>query len=211
MSNPPIGNSAVLLLGPPASGKSPLGDLIAERGLWRKPCLHFDFGSNLRRIVKRNRPDQVVDRNELDFLKRVLQSGALLENDHFPIAERVLRSYLDEQGAEGETMIVLNGLPRHVGQAEALAATLEVVAVVYLWCPAETVLQRIRTNVGGDRGGREDDDLESIQNKLTLFEARTVPLLEHYRKLDARIEVIHVTENMTPEDAWETLERHSRC
>ena len=44
-------SDAILLLGPTAAGKTPLGQLFADRGLWGRPCVHFDFGENLRRIA----------------------------------------------------------------------------------------------------------------------------------------------------------------
>jgi adenylate kinase len=198
---------ALLLLGPTGSGKTPLGDLMAERGLGQAQCLHFDFGANLRRIVDRNRPDRLISREDLDFLREVLDSGRLLEDEHFPLAERILRWFLARHGADTRTVIVLNGLPRHVGQAEAVDSILDVRAVVDLRCSAETVLERIRANVGGDRTGREDDDLESILAKLELFAERTAPLLDHYRALGATIETIEVSGRMTPEAMWGRLDR----
>lgn len=200
---------AIVLLGPTGSGKSPLGDLIQQRGLWRATCLHFDFGANLRRLVDRNRPDHLIRREDLDFLRRVLDSGALLEDEHFPLAERILRSFLDRHGADQQRVVLLNGLPRHVGQAQAVDSILDVVAVIHLLCSSETVLARIETDAGGDRSGRRDDDLESIRDKLALFNQRTAPLLHHYRALGTRIETVEVTATMTADRMWQVLERRS--
>jgi adenylate kinase len=198
---------AIVLLGPTGSGKTPLGDRIQQRGLWRATCLHFDFGANLRRLVDQNRPDHFISREDLDFLRRVLDSGTLLEDEHFPLAERILRSFLDRHGADARTVVVLNGLPRHVGQAEAIGRVLDVTAVVHLRCSGETVLARIGTNVGGDRSGRPDDDPESIRNKLRLFNQRTAPLLDHYRGRGTSIETVEVTATMTPDRMWQVLDR----
>jgi adenylate kinase family enzyme len=74
-----------------------------------------------------------------------------------------------------------------------------------LQCSGETILQRISANVGGDRSGRADDDVEAIRNKLTIFNRRTAPLLEHYRQQQARIETIEVTAAMSPQQMWEIL------
>jgi len=200
-------NPALLLVGPTGSGKTPLGDLIAKRGLWQSKCLHFDFGANLRSIVERNRPHHSIGQADIDFLREVLRSGALLENEHFHVAERILRSFLAGHGADARTMIVLNGLPRHVGQAEAVDSLLDIEAVVNLRCSSQTVSERIRANVGGDRSGRTDDDLLSIRRKLTLFVAQTAPLLDHYRSLGIGIETIDVTPTMRPTDMWESLDR----
>jgi adenylate kinase family enzyme len=200
-------NPAVILVGPTGSGKTPLGDLIAARGLWQAECLHFDFGANLRRLVEFDRPDGIVSREDVDFLREVLQTGALLEDEHFQIAERILRSFLARHGAGAETLVVLNGLPRHAGQARRIDAILDVRAVVHLRCRGEVVRERIRGNVGGDRGGREDDDLASIRRKLALFAERTAPLLDHYRDRGVRIEAIEVTGTMTPAEMWAALDQ----
>ena len=171
----------LLLLGPTGSGKTPLGQTLQRRGLWQSRCLHFDFGEQLREVVRRDCPDGLIRREEIDFLGEVLRSGALLEDEHFPIAQHLLQSFLAARDADARTLVVLNGLPRHVGQARAVDAIVEVTAVVYLQCSAETVLARIRANAGGDRADRVDDDLASVRRKLSIFAERTAPLVEHYR------------------------------
>ena len=201
----PNGNRAVLLLGPTGSGKTPLGRIIQQRGLWGADCLHFDFGANLREVVDRNRPDDLIGRADLDFLRRVLETGALLEDEQFPVAERILRRFMTARATNRRTQIILNGLPRHAGQARAIDGVLDVRALVHLECSRETVLQRIRSNVGRDRTGRKDDGPESVGDKLKTFAERTKPLLAYYRRRGARLETIHVTGTMTPEQMWESL------
>lgn len=198
-------NHAILLLGPTGSGKTPLGEIIERRGLWQRDCLHFDFGANLRRLVAANRPDAWVTQRDIAFLQEVLRTDALLEDKHFPLAQRILRSFMDRRGADANTWIVLNGLPRHVGQARALDALLAVRCVVCLECSEETVLRRLRTNAGGDRTGRIDDDPASVRRKLAIFRERTAPLLEYYGRA-SRVETIQVTATMTAEQMWERLQ-----
>lgn len=219
-SSPAGRNRAVLLLGASGSGKTPLGEMIREQGLWGSPCLHFDFGANLREVVARSQTDEFASphpgplpvgegafsREDVAFLREVLQSGALLEDEQFPIARRILESFMTRGGAEQDTWIVLNGLPRHVGQARAIDALLDVRLVVYLKCSQQTVLRRIRTNVGGDRTARTDDDLQSVRHKLAIFDRRTAPLAEHYGRRGASLLTIQVTAGMTAEHMWQTLE-----
>jgi len=206
VSHPASRNRAILLVGPTGSGKTPLGDLIERRGLWQARCLHFDFGATLRKIVQRDRPDEWLGRKQIDFLKDVLQTGALLENERFLVAERLLRRFLAGRDADPPTVLVLNGLPRHAGQAHDVDAILDVQAVISLRCSAETVAERIRGNVGGDRTGRADDDPRSIAQKLALFDARTAPLLDHYRARHAQVRVLVVTATMTADEMWQALE-----
>lgn len=170
----------LLLLGPTGSGKTPLGDCIEARGLWNHRWVHFDFGANLREAVTQNRPDDFLSANDLAFLRRVLETGALLEDGHFPIAESILRSFLARRNSDGTAWVAMNGLPRHVGQALAVDRLVRIEAVVELACSDEVVMERIRSNAGGDRTHRTDDDLNAVRKKLALFLARTEPLIRHY-------------------------------
>jgi len=90
-----------------------MGDLLAQRGWRGQPCLHFDFGANLRELVGQDRPDEYVTRTDLEFLRGVLQSGALLEDEYFPLAARILKRFMAR--SRDHALLVLNGLPRHFG------------------------------------------------------------------------------------------------
>jgi adenylate kinase len=196
---------ALLLLGPTGSGKSPLGELLAARGLAGRRCAHFDFGENLRQRVADGAEDAIVSQQDIGFLRDVLASGALLEDKDFPLAERILRSFLTRAAADRNTLVVLNGLPRHAGQAAAVANTLAVRSVVSLDCSAETVRARIAANTGGDRTQRTDDDLEAIQRKLQIFAERTAPLVAYYRAQGVRLLRLAVAAETTAAEMWEAL------
>jgi adenylate kinase family enzyme len=198
-------HEALLLLGPTGSGKTPLGQMLTERGLHGRPCAHFDFGENLRRAAARTTGDAGLSWQDISFLRQVLQTGALLEDKDFPIAERLLRSFLARAAQQAKTLIVLNGLPRHVGQAAALRPLLDVRTVVKLHCTPRTVYDRIEANTGGDRATRIDDALHDIERKLQIFADRTLPLVEHYQRANARLVTIEVTRATTPSAMWRLL------
>lgn len=191
-----------MLLGPTGSGKTPLGQLIEQRGLWGHACRHFDFGANLREIVTRNQPDDQIGPQDIEFLRRVLESGALLEDEHFPLAARILRRFVALRAEDPELWIVLNGLPRHLGQAQAMEAVVDMRVVVVLDCSSQTVLERIRSNIGGDRAQRVDDSSEAVRRKLTIFAERTAGLLDYYRGRGARIERLEVGGETSSNDLW---------
>lgn len=218
---------ALLLLGPSGAGKTPLGSLIDQRGLWGRRMVHFDFGAVLRATVQAHRyapqaatstaaPEQPASTGvprlspaEIAFLEDVLRRGLLLEDEHFPLAERLLRAFLQRQHVDEQTWVVLNGLPRHVGQARALAPLLAVRVVVLLDCPAETVLERIRRNIAGDRTQRDDDQPGLVAQKLAIYQQRTAPLLAFYREQGSCVVRLTVGPTTTPEEMWGQLAKRN--
>ncbi len=66
---------ALLLLGPTGLGKTPLGLLLEARGLAGHRCVHFDFGDNLRQAVARYQPDDILSREDIEFLRHVLEEN----------------------------------------------------------------------------------------------------------------------------------------
>ena len=197
--------NAMLLVGPTGAGKTPFGDELERRGLWGRCCHHFDFGATLRHIVTRPETAPCLDAAATAFLRTVLEEGALLEDEHFGIAEKLLGSFVADRAAGPDVLFVLNGLPRHVGQAEDVDRLVNVEAVVELACPPDVVRERIRTNAGGDRTGRIDDDLDAVRCKLAIYSERTAPLIEHYRKLGSQIVSIAIAADTTAEAAWQAL------
>lgn len=168
----------LLLVGPTGCGKTPLGDLLEAEELLGRHCLHFDFGRELRASVGEQSVRLTYDEREL--VGELLESGALLEDEHFPIAGKLLAGFISERNADADSLIVLNGLPRHVGQAGAMEAAVDMRALVILECSPGVVWERVRTNSGGDRSERADDTLAEVTRRLGVFRQRTMPLLEYY-------------------------------
>ncbi len=196
----------LLLLGPTGSGKTPLGEVLEQRGRRGRRCIHFDFGENLRRLARRAAPNAIVTRDDILFVRHILRTGALLEDKDFPLAERVLRSYLANHDTSDRPLVVLNGLPRHAGQAMAIEHVIDVQEIVQLDCEPEVVYQRVQSNSGGDRGERVDDDRAAVRKKLAIYADRTAPLVEFYRQRGAKITTVPVTLHTTAIDAWQTIE-----
>jgi len=168
---------AVLLLGPTGSGKSPVGALLERRGGFR----HFDFGAELRAAAAGERglpPDDAA------FVHHLLDTHALLPDEQFSIAQALLDAFLSRVGFDPDReVLVLNGLPRRVTQARALAERVRVGHVLVLECDAEAVRARVacrRRGEGLDHAGREDDAAEAVARKLALYAQETEPLVAHY-------------------------------
>lgn len=199
---------AILLIGPTGSGKTPLGKHLEKYGLNDKKCFHFDFGANLREILntKAQRTQSYNSTaNEINFIKNVLKTGALLEDKDFPLAWKIMDQFIQRQEITDKDLIVLNGLPRHIDQAKTMAEFIDINMVVHLTTTLKVIRERIRTNAGGDRAGRADDNIESIRKKIAIFNTRTAPLLDYYRGKGISVIDVHTDINTTISEVWQRV------
>ena len=196
---------AILILGPTGSGKTPLGEALEKHGLAGRRCLHFDFGANLREIARLKRRPPGFAAKDMDVIRRSLRTGALLENENFPIAAKILERFRKKSRMAKSDLLVLNGLPRHEGQAAALDRTVRVTTVVYLDGSLDAIQDRIRRDTGGDRLGRVDDSTDEVKKKYAIFRDRTKPLLAYYWGRGAKVRKIPFGPNSTAEDMLRSL------
>ena len=190
---------AVLLLGPTGVGKSPLGDRLSVSGFLGRKAHHLDFGHALRSAAS-EAPFSPYSSDELLFIRGVLEQGLLLENEHFPLARKIIANELDRLGFQSRDLLLLNGIPRHVGQARDMASIATIHACVVLDCSADAVYCRLRENTGGDRDVRQDDGVALVRKKLALFHERTRPLIEHYKNQGSKVYRLDVGERTTVDE-----------
>jgi adenylate kinase family enzyme len=198
---------SVLLVGPTGSGKTPLGRELERRGWRGRPCAHFDFGANLRAVASAPAASPLgLTGDERAAVRRSLATGALFEDRDMPLVLKVLAGFAAARDV-GRTgaLLVLNGLPRHAGQATALEGLVRVGLVIALEASAEVVRERLRLDPGGDRGGRVDDAPGAVERRLADYRARTAPLVEHYGSRGARVVTVEVTAAMTAAEAYREL------
>jgi len=199
--------SAILFLGPTGSGKTPLGELLEERGLHGHRCAHFDFGDHLRRIAAGAWLPPTLSAADIDIVTHAIQERMLLTDDQFYIAEGILKAFILEKDVQTNHLIILNGMPRHAGQAQGVETLTSVIAVVELQCSPDVVLARIEQNTGGDRTERDDDALDAVRRKLEIYEAQTAPLVDHYRCLQIPVHTIKVATDSSAIDMCAKLEQ----
>jgi adenylate kinase len=200
--------AAIIILGHSNAGKSPLAALL-ERNASRDHhrCLHLDFGEHLR-LALNGRADADLTPDEIDYIASVM-NGRLLDDAHFRIAEKIIRNFLSRnQFMPDEDTLVLNGIPRHIGQARDLHAIgIEVNTVIFLSCTLSVALARKQLADKGigheDRSGRTDGSREIFERKIRSFEQETLPLVDYYRSKGVRVVTIDVTADMTPETMYD--------
>jgi adenylate kinase len=196
---------AILLLGPTGVGKTPLGEYLEEKGFDGRKCLHFDFGHEMRTIAVCDLPPEGFNKEEHSFIRNVLDKGLLLENEHFPVAKKIVDFFLHRESFTVRNTLILNGLPRHVDQARDIDAVVDIERLFVLECSEEDTHHRICSNVGGDRTRRIDDGIEMIRKKLQIYRSRTAPLIDHYSDKGCDIFKIKVTSDSTTEDLYSSL------
>lgn len=188
----------MLLVGPTGVGKTPLGDALAESGVGTRRCLHFDFGANLRRIAAGSNVPDTFDADDLRIVQEALTAGVLLEDESFYIAKKILYAFMKDMAIVDRDLLILNGLPRHVGQARDTDRLVNMNAILSLECTPDIVRARIHRNTGGDRTGRFDDSLVEIRAKLKTFQERTRPLLQYYANKGIPVHHLIVGMETTP-------------
>ncbi len=196
---------SILLVGPTGSGKTPLGDELERRGFFGRRCVHFDFGSNLRAIAAAPERANILTAPEFESVRTSLATGALFEDKDMPMIVKIVERFAEARDLTPDSLLVLNGLPRHRKQAEDLAGVVAVERVIQLEAPAAVIRERIRLDPGGDRATRADDRLEEVERRLAVFRERTVPLVSYYRERRALVVEIPVTSSMTAAEAYQTL------
>ncbi len=196
---------SLLIVGPTGSGKTPLGDELERRGFLGRRCVHFDFGANLRAIAAAPARASFLTAPEIESVRTSLATGALFEDKDTPMIVKILVRFTAARDMTPDSLLVLNGLPRHRRQAEDLAGVVAVERVIQLEASAAVIGERIRLDPGGDRAARADDGLEAVEKRLAVFRGWTVPLVSYYRERMALIVEIPVTPSMTAAQAYRAL------
>ncbi|MFO7732345.1 MAG: nucleoside monophosphate kinase [Candidatus Aminicenantes bacterium] len=187
----------MLLVGPTGAGKTPLGRRLQETGFGGRPCSHFDFGARLREISLVPQAESLFTPVERGVIRTCLETGALLEDGDFPIAQKILENFVRARDPGPGGLIVLNGLPRHRAQAERLEGVVSMERIAFLDGTADVIRERLRLDTGGDRAGRMDDALDAVERRMAIFRDRTLPLLRFYEDLGVPVRRISVTAPMT--------------
>jgi adenylate kinase len=198
---------SLLLLGPTGAGKTPLGEELARRGLGARRCLHFDFGANLRALAADRGASAGLSGADRAAIEASLASGSLFEDRDMPMIVRIVERFAAGSAPGPDVILVLNGLPRHAGQAQALAGLLAVGVLVRLEASPDVIRERMRLDPGGDRSGRRDDSPLAIERRLLDYRERTLPLVDHYRRRGVPVLDIAVTAAMTAAEMYEALVR----
>ena len=160
----------VLLFGAPGVGKGTQGRILGQiPGFFHLSC------GEVFRSLDISSPDG-------EMVYKYSSQGKLVPDD---ITIRIWNQHLEGLRQMGnfkprEDLLVLDGIPRNVRQAEILSEHVVVKKVIHLVCPdKEAMIHRIRRRA--IRENRADDAQEDvIRRRFDVYEHETRPVLEFY-------------------------------
>jgi adenylate kinase len=160
----------LILFGPPGAGKGTQAITLVEHFGF----LHLSTGDLLR--------GEIGAGSVLGLeAKRYMDAGELVPDE---TVIGMIRNLLERQ--ESVPGIIYDGFPRTVAQAEELGIMLasrgeDISGLLSLEVPHDELVKRLLTR--GESSGRPDDaDIATIENRISVYEAKTQPLIDYYRK-----------------------------
>jgi adenylate kinase len=153
----------LLFLGPPGAGKGTQAQRLAET----QNLLHLSTGDLLRA--------EVAAGSELGKEAEAVMARGELVSDALVLA--IVRHRLQSHSGGW----LLDGFPRNVAQADALAQLLDelgqqIELVVLMELDDAVLVQRLLSR------GRADDNEEVIRHRLEVYRQQTEPLIAYYRE-----------------------------
>jgi adenylate kinase len=188
----------LIFLGPPGAGKGTLAAKAVE--IFGIP--HISTGAIFRAAIAAKSPLGLK-------VKAIIDSGKLVDDG--TTIELVKERLAQDDAKAG---YVLDGFPRTIPQAEALATFSKVDRVVNFDIPDSSVIERLSGRrvckgcganfhvsfqkprkeglcdaCGGELYTRDDDKREAIEKRLEVYRAQTAPLIDHYRAKGILVDV----------------------
>jgi len=197
----------VLILGPPGAGKGTQSTRIAAEF----DVEHVSTGDMLRA----NKDMET----EYGTPRKYMEAGELVPDE---VMEAVV-----EEGLSGREGFVLDGYPRTLEQAEFLEDVTDLDVILYVEVPREELIDRLtgrRTcsecganfhvdydppetegvceECGGELIQREDDEPDTVRNRLDVYHENTAPVVEYY---EDRGSFVTVNGDRAPDEVWEDV------
>lgn len=201
----------MVFLGPPGAGKGTIA--VRAKEFFNIP--HISTGDLFRSNIK----------NETQLglkVKEILASGGLVPDS---VTIEMVKNRIAEPDCKNG--FILDGFPRTIPQADALAEMTDIDAVVNFVVPMEEVVKRLSgrrmcpstgrlyhivfnppkvegkdDETGEDLIQRPDDKEDAIVHRLEVYESQTKPLIDYYRKKGL---IKEIDASVKPADVFERL------
>ena len=202
----------IILLGPPGAGKGTQAETLCEA--FTIP--HISTGNMLREAVD--------EETELGLEAKALMDAGILVSDEVIVGlveDRISK-------ADCKNGFLFDGFPRTIPQAQALIdRDIPIDAVIEIHVPDQDIIERMsgrRMHPGSGRNyhviynppkidgkddltgedlvQREDDEPETVKDRLKVYEDQTAPLIDFYSEMSKqeKLKYIKVSGTSTPEE-----------
>jgi len=161
----------LILLGPPGAGKGTQAQRLEQKHKYTQ----LSTGDMLRAAVAAG--------SEIGLqVKDLMARGELVSNE---IVVEIISNRIDEPDCSKG--FILDGFPRNVAQAKALddmlaEKNMKLDSVVEIAVDDSLLISRIEKRASETVGGpRDDDNAESLKNRLNIYHKQTAPVVEYYK------------------------------
>ena len=199
----------IILLGAPGAGKGTLASKLVDNYAFP----HISTGDIFRENIK--------NQTEIGLLaKSYIDKGQLVPDE---VTCKIVENRINKSDCKDGYM--LDGFPRTLVQAEALDKITKIDLVINIDVDFSLIMGRICgrrvckacgetyhtskicdsttcAKCGGELYQRKDDNPETVQSRLDVYNAQTTPLIEYYKKKGLLFSVVG---NTTPEDVYEKV------
>ncbi|MBX0295042.1 adenylate kinase [Haloarcula nitratireducens] len=208
-----MSNPRILILGPPGAGKGTQSANLAEE----YDVEHVTTGDALRN----NKDMDISDMDtEYDTPREYMEAGDL-------VPDAVVNAIVEEALSQDDGF-VLDGYPRNLDQAEELEGMTDLDVILSLEVPREELVERLTgrrvcdecganyhvefnppeeegvcDECGGELIQRDDDNEESVRNRLDVFEENTAPVIDHYENNES---FVIIDGEQPPDEVWDDIE-----
>lgn len=201
----------IILLGAPGAGKGTQATKISD--VYKLP--HISTGDIFRENIKNQTPIGLEAKSYID-------KGLLVPDE---VTCRIVEDRLQKPDCEAGYM--LDGFPRTIAQAEALDKITSIDLVINIDVDFALLMERLCgrrvckecgesyhisklngetkcSRCGGELYQRKDDNPETVQSRLDVYNAQTAPLIEYYEKKGL---LFNVVGNTTPEEVFAAISK----
>ncbi len=178
-----IDSQVIFLLGGPGSGKGTLGEKISKKYKYEL----ISAGDLLRE--EKQKPNS----KNGELINKYQIEGKIVPSE---ITIGLIKSKIAELNSKGINKILLDGFPRNDENLEKwneiIGDSIKFKFVIFLNCPEKIMIERVLKR--GETSGRSDDNRETVEKRIKVYNEQTLPVIKYYKKLN-KVKEIDASKN----------------